>query len=468
MIIDFQYSILVMKKLCLMILIALGCSSEDSQPRPIVPPGDREEPKQYGVPFQSVPDPRDVILYEINIRAFSENGDFQGVIDRLDRIKQLGVNTIWLMPIHPVGQLRSAGGLGSPYAVQNYLEVNPEFGDLTKLRELVDEAHARGIAVMIDWVANHTSWDNPWIQDKSWYAQDASGNIIIPPGTNWQDVAELNYDNPKMREEMIYAMKYWVLEANIDGFRCDAVDYVPSDFWSEALTDLKAIPGRKLILLAEGGKQENFTAGFQMNYAWDFLTNLKEVYNNAKSAATIFTTHNNEYNSIPAGTVKLRYTTNHDLSAWEATPIDIFQGEAGALSASVITIFTSAAPLIYSSQEVAREEPLPFFTKDPIDWSQNANVFDTYQKLLAIYGGSSAFREGALKPFPDADMAIFTKTLGDEVYLVIANVRNTESSWTVDETLQNQAWTNMIANNAYTVGNSLALPPYGWVILKKN
>jgi glycosidase len=468
MVINLQYSIVVMKKLCFMILIALGCSGEESQPKPVIPPSEREEPKQYGVPFQSVPDARDVILYEINIRAFSTDGNFQGVIDRLDQIKELGVNTIWLMPIHPVGQVRSAGGLGSPYAVQNYLEVNPEFGDLTKLRELVDEAHERGIAVMIDWVANHTSWDNPWMADKSWYTQDGSGNVIIPPGTNWQDVAELNYDNASMREEMIYAMKYWILEANIDGFRCDAVDFVPSDFWSQALTTLKAIPGRKLILLAEGGKQENFTAGFQMNYAWDFFSNLKEVYNNGKSAATIFTTHNNEYNSIPPGTVKLRYTTNHDLSAWEATPVQTFQGENGALSASMITIFMSAAPLIYSSQEVAREELLPFFTKDPIDWSQNGDVFDTYQKLLAIYSGSSAFREGTLKSFPNTDMAIFTKTLGEEVYLIIANVRNAESTWAIDETLKNQSWTNMFTDTAYPMATTLSLPPFGWIILKKN
>ncbi len=468
MIVNIPYSIVIMKKLCLMVLIALGCSGEDSQPKPTLPPEEREQPRQYGTPYAAVPDPKDVVLYEINIRAFSANGDFQGVIDRLDHIQALGANTIWLMPIHPVGQVRSAGGLGSPYAVQNYLEVNPEFGDLAKLRELVDEAHKRNIAVLIDWVANHTSWDNPWMADKSWYTQDDAGNIIIPPGTNWQDVAELNYNSAAMREEMIYAMKYWVLEANIDGFRCDAVDFVPTDFWSEALGQLKAIPGRKLIFLAEGGKQENFTAGFQMNYAWDFYNNLKDVYRNGKSAATIFTTHNNEYNSIPAGAVKLRYTTNHDESAWEATPVEVFGGESAALSASVVTMMTSAAPLIYSSQEVGREALLPFFTKDPIDWNENQEVLEAYRKLLAIYGSSPAFAEGTLKSFAHQDLAVFSRTFGNEGFLILVNVRNAEASWTVDDTIKNQSWINTADGNAFALSATVSLPAFSWLILKQN
>jgi glycosidase len=297
---------------------------------------------------------------------------------------------------------------------------------------------------------------------------DDSGNIIIPPGTNWQDVAELNYNNTAMREEMIYAMKYWILEANVDGFRCDAVDFVPTDFWSDALSELKSIPGRKLILLAEGGKQENFAAGFQMNYAWDFYNNLKEVYKNDKSVATIFTTHNNEYNNIPAGAVKLRYTTNHDESAWEATPIEVFGNENAALSASAITILTSAAPLIYSSQEVGREQLLPFFTKDPINWNENQEVLEAYKKLLAVYNSSPAFSEGTLKSFAHEDLAIFTRALGDESYLVLVNVRNAESSWTVDDTLKNQVWTDTANNSAVDLGTTITLPAFTYLILMKS
>jgi glycosidase len=280
--ISFLNSTTFMKKFLLIGLIALACGSNDPAPQP-VDPEEEVELKQYGTPFNGVADAKDVVIYEVNIRAFSAAGNLQGVIDGLDHIKALGVNTIWLMPIHPVGQVRSAGGLGSPYSIKNYLEVSSEFGTLAKLRELVEEAHNRNMSVIMDWVANHTSWDNVWMKNKAWYTTDSNGNIIIPPGTNWQDVAELNYNNADMRKAMIHAMKYWVLEANVDGFRCDAVDFVPKDFWKQALDELKAIPNRKLILLAEGGTADNFSSGFQMNYAWDFYNAITAVYKDGKS-----------------------------------------------------------------------------------------------------------------------------------------------------------------------------------------
>jgi glycosidase len=457
--------IMILKKTWIVALLLIACSPDNEPQKPVVVVED--EPKQFGTPFAAVPSTENIVMYEVNMRAFSDAGNFQGIIDRLDNIKSLGVNTIWLMPIHPVGQIKSAGGLGSPYAVKNYKEVSSEYGDLDKFRELVAKAHEKNIAVIIDWVANHTSWDNPWITNKAWYSQDASGNIIIPAGTNWQDVADLNYNNSDMRKEMISAMKYWVLEANIDGFRCDAVDFVPTDFWTQAITELKKIEGRNLILLAEGGKPENFTAGFQMNYAWDFYTALKQVYKDAKSANTIFTTHQAEYNSIPAGAKKLRYTTNHDLSAWEETPIEIFNGQQGALSASVITIFTSAVPLLYSSQEVGQSELLPFFTRDPIDWSANQSMKDQYEKLLSIYNGTTAFRNGTLQSFSNNDVAIFKRKLNAEEYLILVNVSNATRDVTLEASLQNTSWTNVLSGSAVTLSTGISLQPYEYRILKK-
>jgi glycosidase len=456
-------SFMMMKKVYVLAFMLLACGNDDV--KKVTPPDD--EPVQYGIPFANVPDAENVILYEVNTRAYSAKGDFQGVIDRLDNIRALGINTLWLMPIHPVGQLRSAGGLGSPYAVQNYLEVNSEFGNLDKLRELVQKAHDRNMAVIIDWVANHTAWDNPWIQNKSWYAQDASGNIIIPPGTNWQDVAELNYNNSDMRKAMIHAMKYWVMEANVDGFRCDAVDYVPTDFWKEALDQLKAIAGRKLVLLAEGGKPDNFTAGFQMNYAWDFYNNLKQVYGFGSTATSIFTTHLGEYNAIPSGAKKLRYTTNHDVSAYEGTPVELFGGINGALSASVVTIFTSAVPLVYSSQEVGQSEKLPFFERDPIDWNANPGMQAQYQKLLSLYNSTPAFSKGTLNYFANNDVAVFTRTYNNEQFLVIVNVRSSSRDLALDASLKNTSWTNALDQTPVTLGTSLSVQGYEYRILRK-
>jgi len=459
-------SIMMMKQIWFLGLMLLACGVDhDDAPKPVTP-GD-DGPKQYGVPFARVPAVEDIVLYEVNTRAYSAAGNFQGVIDRLDQIRALGVNTIWLMPVHPVGQVRSAGGLGSPYSVQDYSKVNPEFGDMAKLRELVDKAHERNIAVILDWVANHTSWDNPWMQNKSWYTQDAQGNIIVPPGTNWQDVAELNYSNTDMRKAMIDAMKYWLLEANVDGFRCDAVDFVPTDFWKQAIDALKAVPNRKLILLAEGGKPENFTAGFQMNYAWDFYTNLKQVYGEGKAATSVIATHQAEYKAIPEGAKKLRYTTNHDVSAYEGTPVELFGGVSGALSASVVTIFTSAVPLVYSSQEVGQLEKLPFFTREPINWSANPDMENAYEKLFKVYNSTPAFTDGTLQDFSSVDVVAFTREAGQERYLVIVNVRNGSRTFTLADTLKNTTWTDGLSGSAVSLGTTVSLGAYEYKVLKR-
>lgn len=180
---------------------------------------------QYGTPFSEVPDPRDAVIYQVNTRAFSATHNFQGVTARLDSIKNLGVNVIYLMPIYTVGSLKS---INSPYCIKNYKGISPEFGTMTDLRTLVDGAHARGMSVMLDWVANHTAWDHAWMTNKAWYKQDASGNIVSPNG--WTDVAQLDFSNTAMRLEMIYSMKYWVYEANVDGFRCDYADGPPATF----------------------------------------------------------------------------------------------------------------------------------------------------------------------------------------------------------------------------------------------
>ena len=194
------------------------------------------------------------------MRAFSTQSNFQGVIARLDSIKALGINVIYLMPIYPVGAVKS---VNSPYCVKDYKGVNTEFGNLTDLRALIEGAHSRNMSVILDWVANHTAWDNAWItQHKDWYLQDGLGNIVSPPGTGWNDVAQLNFTNGMMRLEMIRSMKYWVYTANVDGFRCDFADGPPYDFWKQAIDTLRNITTHKLLMLAEGTRSNHYTAGF--------------------------------------------------------------------------------------------------------------------------------------------------------------------------------------------------------------
>jgi glycosidase len=373
------------------------------------------------------------------------------------------VNVIWLMPIYPIGQINS---VNSPYSVKNYYEVGSEFGTLADLRTLTTEAHNRNMAVVVDWVANHTAWDNPWVtQYPEWYSQDGNGNIIIPPGTNWNDVADLNFNNATMRVNMIDAMKYWTLEANIDGFRCDYADGVPYDFWKQAIDSLNTLPNRNLIFLAEGTRADHYAAGFQMTYAWDFYTAIKNVFAGS-SPSTIYTTNTSEYAGVPAGNRKLRFTTNHDQSAWEATPMTLFNGKAGATCASVITTYYNGVPLIYTGQEVGRVSTIPFFSNSPINWTVNLDMQQNYRDMLSFYSESAVARYGTAVPYTANDVVCFKKVLNADQVLVIANVRNNTTNYSIPTALLNSTWTNAITGAPVNIGSSLSLSAYQYLILK--
>lgn len=446
--------------LFLVFCICFSCQKEEA------PPLQDEEIvyEQYGTPFQGIPETEEIIMYEVNLRAFSPGGNLQGVIDKLDHLESLGINVIWLMPIHPIGQVNS---VNSPYSVKDYKAVATEYGNMDDLRKLSDEAHARGMAVMLDWVANHTAWDHPWIEsNKSWYTQDASGNIVHPPGTNWLDVADLNFSNRDMRKAMIDAMKYWVLEANIDGYRCDYADGVPFDFWREAWQTLDSIPDRQLIYFAEGTRMNHFTAGFHLNFSWNFYGAIKGVFE-GDPVNRIFTAHTNEYANTPEGKHWLRFTTNHDESAWDATPVRIFGGIDGALAASVLTVFTGGVPLIYSSQEVGRENNLPFFSNSFINWDANPDMLASYQNIMQVYNQSLAAKSKQNEVFPHQDIACFKKVAPSEELLIIANVRESEKDFLVPEVLRASNWKNKLTQEDFNLPESLNLGAYQFYILEK-
>ncbi|MBK8698811.1 MAG: alpha-glucosidase C-terminal domain-containing protein [Saprospiraceae bacterium] len=435
-----------------------SCGSETMGPDPM---GEESVYTQYGIPFNQVPKTEDIVMYEVNLRAFSPTGNINGVIDKLDHIEALGVNVIWLMPIHPIGQVNS---VNSPYSVKDYKGIASEYGTLNDLRKLTDEAHARGIAVILDWVANHTAWDNAWINNKSWYTQDGSGKITHPAGTNWLDVADLNYNNGEMRSAMIDAMKYWLYEANIDGFRCDHADGVPFDFWQIAWQQVKAIPNRSFVLFAEGERNDHFNAGFDLNFGWQSYGAIKEVFKR-QPVSKIFAAHTSEYNNLPSGKHWIRFTTNHDESAWDATPIKLYNGVDGALAASVMAIFTGGVPLIYGSQEVGAVNTIPFFSNAPIDWSKNPGMLTSYQKMLQFYAGSAASRKGQNTVFPHNDVASFKKQINSEVVVILANLRNTTLNYTIPTDLENTKWKDLMTQTDVTLSGQLTLKPYQFFIL---
>jgi glycosidase len=465
-----------MNSLAIIIMVAyslMGCGKASNNDGgttvtpPVTTPTDGyKDPAAYGTPFTGVPDTKDIVMYEVNLRSFSSDHSFKGVVARLDSIKALGVNTIWLMPIYPVGVLKSAGGLGSPYSVKDYNGVNSEFGTLDDLRNLITEAHSKNMAVVLDWVANHTSWDNAWISNKAWYQQDASGNIISPVGTGWTDVAALNYNNNDMRTAMIRAMKYWVLTANVDGYRCDAADFIPTDFWKQSLDTLKKFSNRKLIYLCEGSKQEQFTAGFQMDYAFDFYSSLKGVFAGTAAPSALFTTNTNENNVLIPGAFKLRYITNHDVTSSDGAAITIYQGKQGDKAAFVLATYMNGVPLIYDGQEVGCPKQINFFNDDPIDWTTNPDITAEYKKILAFRAANEAVKTGTLTPYNNTDIIAFEKATSTNDVVILVNARNSVVNYTVPAALQ-ATYTNGLTGAGIMLATNYTFQPYTYLVLKK-
>ena len=423
-------------------------------------------PPQYGKPFSNVPDRRDVMMYQVNTRSFSKEGKLNAVTARLDSIKALGVNVIYLMPIYPVGELNAKN---SPYATRDYDEVGSEFGTLEDLRTLVDGAHKRKIAVLLDIVANHTSWDHPWIANKSWYVQDTLGNIKYP--RNWRDVAQLNFQNSDMRLALVRSMKSWVLKANIDGFRCDFADGPPIDFWKQAIDTLKNIKTHKLLLLAEGSRSAHFSVGFDYNFGFCFYGNMKNIYKNNKSVKSIDTVNIKEYQGTVEGQGMVRYITNHDVNSSDGTPLDLFGGKKGSMAAFVVVAYMKGIPMIYNGQEIATPFRLVFpFTGTKIDWSlgaANQDVTAEYKKIVAFRNKSTAIRRGVLNSYSSDDVCVFTKEAGSEKVLVLSNLRDTTVTYTVPETLANSSWKDAFNGSKIILTNHIKIEPYQYLVLEK-
>jgi glycosidase len=424
-----------------------------------------ETPSFYDAAFTEVPAPPDVVMYEANERVFAATASLNAITNRLDDIRALGVNVLWLMPVNEQGKQNA---IGSPYCVKNYTKVEPEYGTLDDLRNLVKQAHQRHMAVIIDWVANHTSWDNEWISNKSWYTQDAQGNIVPPEGTGWSDVADLNYDNAGMRNAMIEAMKYWIYEANIDGFRCDAADMIPAGFWKQAIDEMRTFEGRTILMLAEGNRTDHYASGFDMDYGWDFYAKLKALYAGTSSIATLYASHENEYSHIPAGKEKLRFTTNHDESAWDATPVALFGGEQGGLSAFVLTATLGGSPLLYSTQEIGVASTIPFFTPTAINWNMNPEVLAEYKKIMEIYNVSDALKKGRLQTFDATDIACFYRLYQTDGALVAVNVRNRAVTFNLPAQFAGQSFTNAFDSTTVILPATMTMGPYQYVIWTKN
>lgn len=449
--------------LAMMMLVVSSACDKGEDPDNTIKPNPNPDPAQYGTPFTGVPDARDAVIYQVNIRCFSPERNFAGVTSRLDSIKALGVNVIYLMPIHPVGQLKA---FNSPYCVKDHKAVNPEFGTLADLRALVDGAHARGMSVLLDWVGNHTSWDHVWMTNTDWYAKDNTGKIISPNG--WNDIAQLNFNNPDMRKAMIKAMKFWVFTANVDGFRCDYSDGPPVDFWKQAIDTLRKINTHKLLLLAEGTRSENFTAGFDYNFGFRFYDQLKKVYGNNQPASSLEALNTSEYNGAGNSKMVVRYITNHDVNSSDGTPLDLFGGNNGSTAAFVVAAYMKGVPMIYSGQEVGTPYRLSFpFTGTVINWTLNPGMVAEYKKIIAFRNSSEAIRRGTVTTYSNASVCAFTKTSGTETVFVASNLKNISSVYSLPSGVSGSVLQNAFTGVQVNTGTEITLAPYEYIVLKK-
>ena len=366
------------------------------------------------------------VIYELNIRQFSGDGSFKAVEQRLVSIKDLGVGIIWLMPVHPIGEKNRKGKLGSYYAVKDYYKVNPEFGSMADFKSLVNRIHELGMYVILDWVANHTAWDNPLTQSNpDFYTKDSLGRFISPvPG--WHDVIDLNYTNRELWTYMINAMKFWVREAGVDGFRCDVAEMVPVEFWNRARQELNKI--KPVFMLAEGEKPYLHEKSFDMTYSWNLMHTMNQIASGKKNARSIDTLLWQEEKAYPAGALRMRFTTNHDENSWNGTVFERLDG--GVKTFAVLCATLPGVPMIYSGQEVGMNKRLNFFDKDPIEWRIN-NFRRFYRRLLGLYPVHPALHKGDMdKIDTDNDDYIyaFQRSYKSKEIVVILNLSGKEQS----------------------------------------
>jgi glycosidase len=335
-------------------------------------------------------------IYEVNVRQYSPDSRFAAVIKDLPRLKTMGIDILWLMPINPIGQEHRKGPLGSYYSVAGYTAVNPEFGTMEDFRTLVARAHGLGMKVILDWVPNHTAWDNRWVKDHpDWYLKDASGKIgPVKFGSGadaqvWEDVVGLDYRNPALRAAMIDAMAFWIKTADVDGFRQDVAGNVPTDFWNEARTALDHI--KPVFLLAEADKPELHENAFDMTYDWDFYhVMVKAAKTGDAEALRAFFAH--PLKTFPVGSYRMEFTSDHDENSWNGSDTELY-GKAFQPFA-VIAALVPGMPLVYSGQESVLDKRLKFFERDPIAW-KNYALADFYRGLLTLKHDNPALWNGA-------------------------------------------------------------------------
>lgn len=408
------------------------------------------------------------VIYEVNIRQYTPDGTFKAFIEHLPRLKELGVDILWIMPIYPIGEVNRKGSLGSYYSVKDYKSVNPEFGTMEDFQNLVTEAHAADMYVILDWVANHTSRDNALVKEHpEWYKKDSVGNILAP--FDWTDVAQLDYSNRELRNYMTDAMKFWVEETDIDGFRCDVAGMVPCDFWDStraALDEFKTI-----FMLAEAEKETCLVEkAFDMNYAWDLhhiMNNIAKGTMDSKDLRKYFKQQDSIYDP---SIIRMNFITNHDENSWNGSEFERLNGAAETFALFTFTI--PGMPLIYSGQEIGLNKRLRFFDKDTIAWGDSP-YFSQYMKFIKLKKEHSVFWNGSergkfksLSVKGSRMVYAFQRINDTEEAIVLLNFSDKKEEFKLkDEKFNEDEYYDFFTHELIQIDGTIVLPPYGYKVL---
>ncbi|MEM7780917.1 MAG: alpha-amylase family glycosyl hydrolase [Pseudomonadota bacterium] len=367
----------------------------------------------------------DAVIYQLNTRQFTSEGTFAAAQDHLPRLAEMGVDIVWLMPIHPIGEEQRKGTMGSPYAVKDYRAINPDLGTEEEFRAFVDEAHRLGLKVILDWVANHSAWDNPLtVEHPEWYSRTPEGDLMPPEGTDWSDVVDFDYSNPELREYMTGSLTYWVREFDIDGYRADVAGFVPLDFWETARVELDAI--KPVFMLAEWEQRDLHRRAFDATYGWGWKEAMQKLVADESGAGAMRGYYLGQKTTWPHAALRMVYTDNHDQNSWDGVASEIY---GPAYEAAIALSFVGPGiPLIYNGQEADLDRQLEFFEKDEIEWKEG-DYDALFRRLIAFKTAERALHNGRhgapLIEVPNSapsDILSFVRGAGEDRVFAVFNL----------------------------------------------
>ena len=410
-------------------------------------------------------------IYEVNIRQYSAEGSFNAFAESLPRLKDMGVEVLWIMPVYPIGNINRKGNLGSYYSIADFKGINPEFGTAADFKNLVQLAHNLGMKVIIDWVANHAAWDHIWTKDHpEYFVQDEEGNFKAP--YDWTDVIQIDHSNAAEQDAMIDAMQYWVTQFDIDGFRADLAHLTPLTFWKKARTAIEPLKPN-LFWLAESEEIE-YHQVFDATFTWEWMHTTEKYYKGKTGFNSLYDVLAKYDASFPEQAHRMYFTSNHDENTWNGTSFEKYGDMLKCLS--VFSCTWNGIPLIYSGEELPNTKRLAFFEKDAIVWTAKMELHDFYKTLLTLRKNNPALRSAdeAVTTFhllTEGGKNIMAYLRKNDTYevLVFLNLSKEPAGFTIKDLLVNNVYTNVfdgLENHLHT-GSYVKMQPWDYLVFER-